>query len=141
MRPVAAAALGAALGAAFVLAPLLAAADTATTLGRATIPEQSGAALYQHICQGCHQAGARGAVGAGAFPALAGNPKLAVSGYPVSMVLNGNGGMPWFNGQLSDAQVADVVNYVRTHFGNAYTDAVTPADVAAARGPVPVMER
>ncbi len=116
-------------------------ADTATTLSKTELPEQSGAALYQHVCQGCHQPGGRGAVGAGAFPALAGNPKLAAAGYPISMVLNGNGGMPWFNGQLSDTQIADVVNYVRTHFGNAYTDAVTPADVAAARGPVPVVER
>ena len=34
---------------------------------------------------------------------------------------------------MSDAQVADVINYVRTHFGNSYTDAVSAADVAAAR--------
>ena len=121
--------------------PRLAAADSATSLGKTTLPEQSGAALYQHVCQGCHQVGGRGAIGAGAFPALAGNQKLAEAGYPISMVLNGNGGMPWFNGQLTDTQVADIVNYVRTHFGNAYADAVTPADVAAARGPVPVMER
>ena len=116
-------------------------ADVATSLSKTALPEQSGAALYQHVCQGCHQPGGRGAVGAGAFPALASNQKLAVAGYPIGMVLNGNGGMPWFNGQLSDAQVADIVNYVRTHFGNAYTDTVTPADVAAARGPVPVLER
>jgi mono/diheme cytochrome c family protein len=31
---------------------------------------------------------------------------------------------------LSDAQVADVVNYVRSHFGNAYKDRVTARDVA-----------
>ena len=124
-----------------LLSPFLAWADSATTLSSTALTEKSGAALYQHICQGCHQTGGRGAVGAGAFPALANNQKLSVSGYPISMVLNGNGGMPWFNGQLSDTQVADVVNYVRTHFGNSYADAVTPADVAAARGPVPVMER
>ena len=80
-------------------------------------------------------------MGAGAFPALAGNKKLAEAGYPVSVVLNGYGGMPWFNGQLTDTQVADVVNYIRTHFGNAYADMVTPADVMAAKGPAPVMER
>ena len=34
---------------------------------------------------------------------------------------------------MSDEQVADVVNYVRTHFGNSYPDAVSAADVAAAR--------
>jgi mono/diheme cytochrome c family protein len=34
---------------------------------------------------------------------------------------------------MSDAQVADVVNYVRTHFGNSYDDAVSAADVAGVR--------
>jgi mono/diheme cytochrome c family protein len=34
---------------------------------------------------------------------------------------------------MSDAQVADVVNYVRTHFSNSYSDAVSAADVSAAR--------
>ena len=34
---------------------------------------------------------------------------------------------------LSDAQVADVVNYVRTHFGNTYQDALTADDVKAFR--------
>jgi mono/diheme cytochrome c family protein len=34
---------------------------------------------------------------------------------------------------MSDAQVADVVHYVRTHFGNSYLYAVSAADVAAAR--------
>ena len=32
-----------------------------------------------------------------------------------------------------DALVADVVGYVRTHFGNSYFDPVSAADVAAAR--------
>lgn len=59
------------------------------------------------------------------------------------------GGMPWFNGDLrdpqgagvlSDDQIASVVNYVRTHFSNAYTDPVSPADVAAVRGPAPITE-
>lgn len=123
------------------LAPCLASADSATSLSKTELTAQSGAAIYQHVCQGCHQPEGRGAIGAGAFPALAANPKLEVAGYPIGMVLNGNGGMPWFNGQLTDSQIADVVNYVRTHFGNAYTDAVTAADVAAAKGPAPVMER
>jgi mono/diheme cytochrome c family protein len=41
--------------------------------------------------------------------------------------------MPAIGDMMSDAQVAAVVNYVRTHFGNAYPDAVTVEDVAAAR--------
>jgi mono/diheme cytochrome c family protein len=35
--------------------------------------------------------------------------------------------------QLDDQQIADVVNYVRTHFGNKYRDKVKPADVKALR--------
>ncbi len=116
-------------------------ADSATLLGQTSIASESGGVIYQHVCQGCHMPGGRGAVGAGAFPALAGNKKLELAGYPISMVLNGNGGMPWFNGVLTDTQIADVVNYVRTHFGNSYSDLVKPTDVAAAKGPAPIMER
>jgi hypothetical protein len=38
---------------------------------------------------------------------------------------------------MSDQQVADVANYVRSHFGNAYGDTVTVAAVKAARPPGP----
>ena len=34
---------------------------------------------------------------------------------------------------MSDAQVAAVVNYLRTHFDNTYQDAVTADDVKAVR--------
>ena len=71
----------------------------------------------------------KGAVGAGMYPALAKNPKLEVAGYPVSVVVNGQKAMPAFGGMFTDQQIADVVNYVRTHFGNNYKDKVTPADV------------
>jgi mono/diheme cytochrome c family protein len=123
-----------------LLLPSQALADAAT-VNTSAIAAKNGAAVFQHVCQGCHMPGGVGAVGAGRFPALAHNAKLATAGYPISMVLNGNGGMPWFNGALSDSQIADVVNYVRTHFGNNYTDMVTAADVAAVRGPVPTLER
>jgi mono/diheme cytochrome c family protein len=32
---------------------------------------------------------------------------------------------------LDDAQIASVVNYVRSHFGNHYNDRIDAADVAA----------
>ena len=41
--------------------------------------------------------------------------------------------MPPLGRMMSDEQVADVVNYVRTHFGNSYADALSAGDVAAAR--------
>jgi mono/diheme cytochrome c family protein len=34
---------------------------------------------------------------------------------------------------MTDEQVADVVNYVRSHFGNSYGPVVSAADVKAAR--------
>lgn len=42
-------------------------------------------------------------------------------------------GMPAVGRMMTDQQVADVVNYVRTHFGNKYKDSVTAAQVKAAR--------
>ena len=41
--------------------------------------------------------------------------------------------MPPVGQMMSDEQVAAVVNYVRTNFGNSYQDAVTPAEVADVR--------
>jgi mono/diheme cytochrome c family protein len=95
--------------------------------------ERTGETLYAAICQDCHMADGKGAAGAGRYPALANNPKLEASGYPVTMVLRGLNGMPSIGTMLSDEQVAQVVNYVRTHFGNNYTDAVKPEDVKALR--------
>jgi mono/diheme cytochrome c family protein len=95
--------------------------------------QTSGQAVFTNICQGCHMPNAMGAAGAGTYPRLAGNPKLSEPGYPVFMVMNGHKAMPPFGADLTDTQIANVVNYLRTHFGNHYTDAVTPAFVASAR--------
>jgi mono/diheme cytochrome c family protein len=92
-----------------------------------------GAVLYRAICQGCHMPDARGAKGAGEYPALAANPKLAAAAFPATRVLAGWLGMPSFAVNLSDDQIAAVVNYVRTHFDNHYTDTLTAADVARLR--------
>jgi len=94
---------------------------------------QTGEAIYADVCQGCHMPDAKGATGAGTYPALANNPKLAAAAYPVLLVIKGHKGMPPFGSQLTDQQVAAVVNYVRTHFGNDYRDEVTAADANAAR--------
>ena len=95
---------------------------------------QGGAAVYSHVCQACHMADAKGAMGAGAgYPALAGDARLAEAGYPVSVILHGQKAMLPLGALLSDQQVADVVNYVRSSFGNKYKDKVSAADVKAAR--------
>jgi len=91
----------------------------------------TGAEVYERICQACHMADGQGATGAGAIPALANNPKLSGAPYPIMVVTRGAGAMPGFTGMLSNAQMAEVIGYVRTHFGNAYAKPVTEADVAA----------
>jgi mono/diheme cytochrome c family protein len=95
--------------------------------------QRDGEVIYRTVCQGCHMATAQGAVGAGAYPALAADAKLVEAEYPVLVVVNGSKGMPPFGALLDDEQVAAVVNYVRTHFGNSYPDSVSPEDVKAAR--------
>lgn len=97
----------------------------------------SGPEVYRQYCMACHMADGKGAQGAGYFPALAENGNLAAAGYPIYVILNGLGGMPWFNGLLQDEEIAAVVDYVRSHFGNNYTDAPDAEDVAIMRGPVP----
>jgi mono/diheme cytochrome c family protein len=99
----------------------------------APFPFQGGEAIYKGMCQGCHMPDAKGAVGAGAYPALAKDENLETAAYPVAIVLKGQKAMPFFGMQLDDQQVADVVNYVRTHFGNKYRDKVKAADVKLLR--------
>jgi len=109
-------------------------ADGAFVTG-AKFSEPDGEKMFRRVCAGCHMPDAKGvSTGAGFYPALAGNKKLSAAGYPVYVVLNGMHGMPAVGGMMTDQQVADVVNYVRTHFGNRYKDAVKPADVRAVRG-------
>ena len=95
--------------------------------------EKTGEELFVSACQGCHMSDGKGATGAGTYPSLAGNGNLESSGYPLGVVVNGQRGMPPFGEMMSDDQVAAVVNYVRTHFGNGYRDAVTADDVRAVR--------
>jgi mono/diheme cytochrome c family protein len=98
---------------------------------RARFTPQSGEEIYATLCQACHMEGGVGA--AGAYPTLAGNPKLASADYAVSLVISGRRGMPPFGATLTDQQVAAVVNYVRTDFGNEFAPPVTVDDVSAAR--------
>jgi mono/diheme cytochrome c family protein len=95
--------------------------------------EQSGADLFRNVCAACHQPDAKGAVGAGAYPPLVQDKNLVSTDFVLAVLLGGLKGMPPVGDMMSDAQVADVVNYVRTHFGNAYPGALSAADVAAAR--------
>jgi mono/diheme cytochrome c family protein len=95
--------------------------------------ESNGEQLFAGVCQGCHMLDGHGAVGAGSYPSIANDGNLASGGYPVSVVVRGQRAMPPMGWMMSDDQVAAVVNYVRTHFGNQYRDAVTAEDVKLAR--------
>jgi mono/diheme cytochrome c family protein len=119
-----------------------ASADDSAFTSTAGVGRLGGAEIYSHICQGCHMPGAQGAVGAGHYPKLAGDPALVSWQYVALTVLHGKNGMPAFGlakgqvvdflaVQLSDAEVADVVNYVRSNFGNHYKGSITAAQVAA----------
>jgi mono/diheme cytochrome c family protein len=130
------------LGIALLLADTMHAIADAQEIFAGKFGQQTGEELYKSICQGCHMSDARGAVGAGAYPALANNPRLAAAVYPITVVLNGQRAMPTFGDAnppfyvgLTDMQIANVLNYVRTHFGNHYKDTITPEAVKAARHP------
>jgi mono/diheme cytochrome c family protein len=94
--------------------------------------EGGGADLFHNVCAACHQPDAKGAIGAAAYPPLAADTKLASTDFLLGVVLGGLRGMPPVGDMMSDEQVADVVTYVRTHFGNSYGP-VSAAEVATAR--------
>ncbi|MGB8399447.1 c-type cytochrome [Bradyrhizobium sp.] len=95
--------------------------------------EMAGEEIFANVCQGCHMTDGAGATGAGSYPSLVGNKNLETKGYPVYLVVRGRRGMPPFGDMMTDGQVAAVVNFVRTHFGNSFTDVVTARDVEDAR--------
>ena len=98
--------------------------------------------LYQTYCVGCHQAEGQGIPGT--FPPLAKSDFLmADTGRVIETVLNGltgplevngqryNGTMPPM-GHLMDEDIADVLTYIRSSWGNTGSP-VTTADVATVR--------
>jgi cytochrome c6 len=91
-----------------------------------------GEQLFNDNCAACHQKTGLGIPKA--FPALKGD-KLALgpAGPVAGAVLNGRGGMPAFKAQLSDADLAEVLSYVRGAWGN-HAGPMSAADVARARG-------
>jgi mono/diheme cytochrome c family protein len=122
-------------------------ADDASFTSTAGVGPMDGQQIYEHICQGCHMPGGQGAVGAGFYPKLSGDKKLASWEYAALTVLNGRNGMPPFGlpadqvlqtraAHLSDAQVADVVNYVRSHFDNKFKATVSAKQVSALPHPI-----
>ena len=118
-------------------------ADSAGMMTPAPLATIDGGEIYQVLCQGCHMPDAMGAHGAGKYPALAKDPALTSSTYVALTLLAGRSNMPAFGIKhgagamffsptaLGYEQIAAVTNYVRTHFGNHYTDRIKAADVEA----------
>jgi len=118
-----------------VLCGVLVAGGVGTTVNaqeRSPYNYSNGKDIYEHVCQACHMPDAKGAVGAGAYPALAGNPRLETGLYPVMIILRGLKSMPSF-ADLDDEQIAAVSNYIRTSYGNKFTDPVTVEQVKELR--------
>jgi len=136
---------GVAIGLALTAAALVdtaAHADTTGIFDPAILSTTDGRQIFEQICQGCHMPDGRGAVGAGHYPALAHDRTLVSRQYMALTLLMGRRNMPAFGARhaigfdglpatLSEEQIAAVINYVRTHFGNRYTDSITAAEVAA----------
>src|SRR5690606_25700447 len=100
-----------------------------------------GQRLFESTCAACHQPDGKGL--AGAFPPVAGSDFLnADRDRAIATVLHGRSGPITVNGEvfdavmpalgLSDEQVANVLTYVYSQWGNNGT-VVRPADVAAVR--------
>lgn len=97
------------------------------------------AKLYADNCATCHQANGQGTPGS--IPPLAGNPAV-IANKPfdtLSVILQGvparDGipAMPSFAGSLSNNDVAELANYVRTNWGNAAAPNATPVLAASWR--------
>ena len=126
--------------------PATAAAADATAEAESaavTFDRELGASVYGSFCSACHQANGLGMPGV--FPPIAGDPVVTATDPTehIDIVLGGLLGkeingvayaspMPAFGGQLSDDQIAAVINHQRTSFGNE-APLVTAEDVAAQR--------
>jgi mono/diheme cytochrome c family protein len=116
---------------------------TAAAAPAAPAAPRGGEQVYKEICQTCHQATGEGL--AGVYPPLAGSQwPVKDAKTPIRIVLHGLQGEIEVKGQkysnvmapwgpaLSDAEVANVLNHVRTSWGNE-ADELTADQVAEVR--------
>ncbi|MCO7518498.1 MULTISPECIES: cytochrome c [unclassified Pseudomonas] len=107
-----------------------------------------GAALYVDNCGACHRSDGQGY--ARVFPALAGNPvvqgqdatsliHIVLQGatLPATATAPSTFSMPGFGWRLADQQVADVVNFIRSSWGN-QAPLVSAGQVAGLRKAAPL---
>lgn len=112
-------------------------------VGAAAGGSAAGQKVYSTNCSSCHQANGKGSPGV--FPPLAGNPvvtgdsskviHIVKNGLSGKISVNGatfNGQMPAWKGTLSDADIAAVITYVRSSWGNK-ASAVTASQVTSTK--------
>jgi cytochrome c oxidase cbb3-type subunit 2 len=129
--------------AAFCAASLALTASGAGETVQGTHDAVTGRDLYIANCSACHQAGGEGLPGV--FPPLKGSGVVNKDdpAKHIQVVLNGTqgaraggviyaAGMPPFAGLLSDTEIADIIDYERSSWGN-YGKPVTAGQVAAER--------
>lgn len=133
----------------FAIATYLKTLDTGVPTAPAATPpprasDAAAARLYEHHCADCH--GTRGEGIPGAYPALAGNRAVTMASHVnlVQIVLHGGFapatqgnprpfGMPPFVLTLSEQEIAAVLTYIRTRWGN-QASAVSELEVLRVRG-------
>ena len=100
-------------------------------------PAERGKAIYEKTCLPCHQADAGGVPGMTPplrkSPYVLGAPArligIIVKGLNDGVEIDGDtytNPMPPFGGVLKDQEIADVLSYVRSHFGNKAGPISTP---------------
>jgi mono/diheme cytochrome c family protein len=125
------------------VAALVVATGAAPGANAASPRAAAGAKVFATNCTGCH--GANGAGQPGIFPSLVANPyvsgdpkrvihtvKFGLTGKIVAKGVKYDGIMPPWSGALTDSQIADVISYVRTTWGNKGS-MVTAAQVRAVK--------
>jgi len=95
-----------------------------------------GKTLFAKNCAACHQANGRGIPGA--FPALVASPvAIGPADAVAEVLLKGRGGMPDFSTSLDDADIAAVLTYARSSWGN-HAPPITGAEVTMRRAALQV---
>jgi len=91
-----------------------------TTPAATPNPYVDGPSIYTQRCAACH--GDQGQ-GSGGVPQLSGNGAVTANNpnQVIAIVKHGRGAMPAFDSQLSDVEIASVLTYIRTAWGNAGT--------------------
>ncbi len=109
----------------------------------ANLAAANGGSVYMQNCSSCH--GSNGKGQPGAFPPLVGNPVVTGDSRQVIHIVKAgltgpikvkgqsyNGQMPSWSGTLKNDQIAAVVSYIRSSWGNK-AGSVTPDHVAATK--------